>query len=465
MGGAGVGTRDDSGGGRLQCVRTGDAHEVSSWCGEPCQVRRPREYHGTSTGNQDGRGFVNRITRFPCSAPGHRSRGGHTARVLATWFDLTPSVPSVVLFALGWTCGWLLLARPRHLPDAMSDEVGLQPHLSPHQTGRARRVGVSVVVPARDEAASIGHLLGPLLAQLRDGDELVVVDDRSADATSEIAAAHGARVVSAPPLAPGWAGKPHACAAGVAVTSPEPERVLVFLDADVVPAAGLLDGLVALVARRPAALVTVQPWHRTERAHEQLSLVCNVVALMGSAAFTVFGRRPRTRVAFGPVLACRRDRYDEVGGHAHPDVRAAVLEDIALARRFGATEVFVGRSGSGDTSFRMYPAGLRAVVQGWTKGLGIGVDATPWWVLAGVAGWVWSLAGGWLVSPWMWLASALQLWVLGRVAGRFSPVAVLLHPVLTAAFTVLAVRSLVLRRLGRDVAWKGRRVRPDQTVG
>lgn len=322
---------------------------------------------------------------------------------------------------------------------------------------------MSVVVPARDEAATLPTLLAPLVAQLRHGDELVVVDDRSSDGTAAIAAGFGATVLTAPPLAPDWAGKPHACAAGVAATTAEPDRVLVFLDADVVPHPGLLDALAERVEQQPELLVTVQPWHRTVGAVEQLSLVCNLTALMGSAACTVLGRRPRMRMAFGPVMACRRARYDELGGHAHPDVRSAVLEDLALARRFSATDIYVGsRQG---TTFRMYPGGLRQLVEGWTKGLGVGVDATPWWVLVGVAAWVWSLAGGWLVSPWFWLASAVQLRALGRIAGRFSVVGVVVHPVLTAAFVVLVVRSVLLRRLGRTVSWKGRRLRPDQATG
>jgi hypothetical protein len=37
--------------------------------------------------------------------------------------------------------------------------------------------------------------------------------------------------------------------------------------------------------------------------------------------------------------------------------------------------------------------------------------------------------------------------------------------VLTAAFVALVVRSVVLRRLGRSVSWKGRRLRPDQATG
>ena len=367
--------------------------------------------------------------------------------MLAAWFSWHPSAASIAPFAIGWSCGWLLLCRPRRLPGG------------PQRAGDGRPTA-AVVVPARDEAGSIGALVAALVAQARPGDEVVVVDDHSSDDTAALAASAGARVVPAPELPAGWAGKPHACHVGATVTSAE---VLVFVDADVAPAADLLDGLVAQVTRTPDEVVSVQPWHRTERAYEQLSLLCNVTALMGSVAFTAFGARVRTRVAFGPVLACTRRRYDALGGHAHPDVRAAVLEDIALARRFGSSRLFVGTPAG--TTFRMYPGGVRQLVEGWTKGLGIGADATPWWAQLAAAGWVTSLAGGWLTSPWMWLASALQLAVLARVAGGFRWWAVAAHPLVTVAFVVLVARGLWRRSSGRQVRWKGRDLRPDQVTG
>lgn len=361
--------------------------------------------------------------------------------MIAAWFDPTPSWPSTILFALGWTCGWLLLCRPRRLPTA----------------GSGGRAPIAVVVPARDEAGSIGALVSALVPQLRDGDDLVVVDDHSTDRTAEIAREAGATVVDAPDLPDGWAGKPHACHVGATATSHD---TLVFLDADVQPAPDLLDRLGAAVERAPRSIVSVQPWHRTVRLYESMSLLFNVVALMGAAAFTVFGRRVRTRVAFGPVLAVRRDVYDAVGGHAHPEVRRAVLEDIALARVVGSTELHT--AGPDDTTFRMYPDGIRSVVDGWTKGMGIGVDATPWWALLASAAWITSLAGGWTTSPWFAIASVLQLVVLARVAGRFSPIAVVLYPIAVGVFVALVARSAVLRRTGRTVRWKQRRLRPDQ---
>ncbi len=58
---------------------------------------------------------------------------------------------------------------------------------------------VSVCLPARDEAATVGPIVEAIRARLMDDarlvDELLVVDDHSSDRTGEIAAAAGARVV------------------------------------------------------------------------------------------------------------------------------------------------------------------------------------------------------------------------------------------------------------------------------
>lgn len=360
---------------------------------------------------------------------------------------MRPSTVAITLFVLGWASGWLALLRPRRLGfDASSS--------------RRPRPAVAVVIPARDEERLLPGLLGAVLDELRPGDELIVVDDHSRDATAALARRHGAAVLPAPDLPPGWAGKPHACHIGaVAATAP----VMVFLDADVRPSPGLLDALVDEVERYPDALVSVQPWHRPEGVAEQASLVFNIVALMGSGAFGVRGPAGAGRVAYGPVLACRRDAYDAAGGHAHPEVRAAVLEDIALARRFANRRLYVGSPTT--VSFRMYPLGLRQLVEGWGKGMGIGLAASPRWAAALSAAWVASLAGGWMTSPWFWLASAVQVAVLGRVAGRWSPLAVIAYPVAVAVFVAVAVRSALVRGAGGSVSWKGRRLRPDQPTG
>jgi 4,4'-diaponeurosporenoate glycosyltransferase len=358
-------------------------------------------------------------------------------------FDPTPSVASMALFALGWIAGWLLLWRERPLPARSAEH------------GAPGRDAVAVVVPARDEAATIGPLVAAVRDQLRElGDELVVVDDQSSDRTRALAAAAGARVASSGPLPAGWLGKPRACSVGASTTS---APILVFLDADVTPAPDLIDRLRGALALHPDALVSVQPWHRTGgRPYEQLSLFFNITAVMGSLGFSAFGARGarQSHLAFGPVLAVRRTTYERAGGHGHPAVRVAVAEDIALAHRIGAVELYTGRP---DTTFRMYPDGVRSLVQGWTKNIATGAAHVRWWFSLFVIAWIWSLCGGWLASPWFYGASAVQVGVLARRVGRFHVVTVAAYPIAVAAFLVVFLRSVAVTALRRDVRWKGRR--------
>ncbi len=347
------------------------------------------------------------------------------------------SLLDLALFGLGWLAGWVLLWRLRPLPTP---------------TGRPMPRSIAVVVPARDEERAIEHVVAPIARQRRPGDELIVVDDHSADATGALAAAAGARVVSPPPLPDGWLGKPHACWHGAGQTDAD---ILLFLDADVRPPEDLLARVEAAVDRHPDDVVSVQPWHTTGGAVEQASLLCNATALMGSGAFTPFGERVHTRAAFGPVIALRRSVYDAVGGHADPVIRQMHTEDIGLARAVGRSRLHSGRP---DITFRMYPGGFRELVAGWTRSIATGARYTPWWAVLGVAVWVWSLAGGWIASPLVYPLSAVQVWVLGRRAGSMHPVTAILYPIATAVLVVVFVRSLFALVTGREVAWKGRRV-------
>jgi 4,4'-diaponeurosporenoate glycosyltransferase len=349
---------------------------------------------------------------------------------------LVPTVPSTLLFLAGWCCGWFLLWR---LPRTVRPREG------------APRRRIAVVVPARDEADNLPACLGAALAQLRDTDELVVVDDHSADATSDVARALGARVVDAPDLPSGWAGKPHACVTGVAATDAE---LLVFLDADVTLAPGALDALQAEQARR-GGVVSAQPWHDARRPYEKLSLLFNVTALGGSGAFSPLRNLFRSRIAYGPVLAVDRATYERTGGHGHASARGAIAEDLALARVVGRSTAFAGRD---LATFRMYPHGLRSLVQGWTKNIATGAASVPWWAGVAMVGWLWSLTGGIVGSPLFVVASMAQLWVQGRRVGRFGPVTALCYPVLLVFFFVVFLRSVALTAVGHNVLWRGRRV-------
>ena len=114
-------------------------------------------------------------------------------------------------------------------------------------------------------------------------------------------------------------------------------------------------------------------------------------------------------------------------------------------------------TGRPDVSFRMYPGGLRALVQGWTKNIATGAASVRWWFALLVVGWLWSLNGGWITSPWFYAASAAGP-RFGPARGRFGVLTALAYPLLVLFFLVVFLRSLALTALRRPVRWKGRLV-------
>jgi 4,4'-diaponeurosporenoate glycosyltransferase len=276
-------------------------------------------------------------------------------------------------------------------------------------------------------------------------------------------------VVQAGRLPDGWAGKPHACAIGAAAATGD---VLVFLDADVRLSPRALGSVLAERAAR-GGLVSVQPNHRPGTWVEQLSAVFNVCAVAGSGSFA--GRSDgAATVAFGPCLAIATDDYLGVGGHAA--VGGSVIEDVALARNVAAAgEPVSALLGGPDLTFRMYPAGWRTMVQGWTKNIARGaasappvpVAATVVWVAAMMATTITALTGvvRWCSGgdgPWLALVAYASVavhvvWVLRRV-GSFRVLTGLLFPLPVLFFVVVFARSAVLAAFRRPVRWRDRMV-------
>lgn len=317
----------------------------------------------------------------------------------------------------------------------------------------ASRPQCSIVVPARNEAATLPALLESLRGELDDDDQLVVVDDGSTDATADVASRGGATVVDAGPLPDGWTGKAWACATGAAATT---RATLVFLDADVVLAPGGLD---RVVSAHRGGLLSVQPFHTTVRPYERLSLFFNIVSMMGTDAFTPLGSRLAPTGAFGPCLVTSRVDYESVGGHGA--VAGAVLEDVELARAYrrrGLEVDCVG--GRGSLSFRMYPGGIRQLVEGWSKNLAGGAMRTRLATLVLVVAWLSLCIQAPFLGPWVYAAVLAQLLWMARRIGRYGIAALVLFPIPLTAFLVLFLRSLYLTVVRRRMSWKGREIRP-----
>ena len=377
------------------------------------------------------------------------------------------AVPAGVLLVAAGCAGWLL-GDLRTVPPGAEHRSG----------GPARRARVSVVVPARDEEASLPALLESLSrldAGHADLVDLVVVDDASRDATAAVARAAGAAVLPAPDRPPGWTGKAWACHVGARATRGE---LLLFLDADTVLAPDALEGLLVLHDRH-GGLVSVQPFHEVVRPYEQLSAYFNVVSLMASGAFA---RRPSRRpTAFGPCLLTSRADYERA--FRHVVVRGEILDDVQLAAAYHRAGLPV-RCAVGGRSVRMrsYPGGVRQLADGWTKNIASGASAAGrgpalaavLWVSAhhavavgavlalveGVTGRGASLTRGhpalWALA---WLGFAGQLRSVLRRIGSFRWWAWALFPAPLVTFDLLFARSAALTGVRRSVTWRGREVR------
>lgn len=353
-----------------------------------------------------------------------------------------------------WLIGTLLLWRIPLLRDRL-----------PHKGMLSR---VSVIIPARNEELRIGRLLESLRRQTIAPLEIIVVDDHSTDATARLAEEAGARLISSAPLPDGWAGKPWACWQGAQVSQGD---VLVFLDADTWLAEDALEKLFQAWLGG-GGMVTVQPYHATQRLYEQLSMLFNVVLMAGTNAFTPLGGRLKTGAAFGPCVVCGKEEYFRLGGHSR--VAGAVLEDIGLARMYLDAGLPVRCfGGRGTISFRMYPNGLGQLLEGWTKSMAIGAGSIRLWALLLSVTWIVGAFGVasdtiraviqgpsplWLPNFILYALYAGQLrWMSARI-GRFQLWTSLLYPIPMLFFVLVILRSFIFARLLGRVTWRGRSV-------
>ncbi len=215
------------------------------------------------------------------------------------------------------------LARPWDLRPVAEDEP------PPPHPGRWR--SVSVLVPARNEAAYLPRTLRALLAQDYPGPwRVVVVDDRSEDSTVDVAYAAGADVVRGAPLPPGWVGKVWALEQGAREACDA--DYLLLTDADIRHAPHSLRRLVAESEAAGLALNSRMARLRCRDFWERLLIppflfFFNLLYPMRRANDP---RDPLAAAAGGCVLV-RRDALERAGGFA--SIRGEAIDDVSLAQR------------------------------------------------------------------------------------------------------------------------------------
>jgi dolichol-phosphate mannosyltransferase len=315
---------------------------------------------------------------------------------------------------------------------------------------------ISVVVPARDEAARIGPLLATVVGAPGVA-EVVVVDDESTDATADVARTAGAHVVTGRPVPAGWAGKTWALQQGLDAATGE---WVVLLDADTRPAAELPRALVARCVADGLDLLTVSghfdcptPWVRWLHP----ALLTTLVYRAAPPGALDQGPSAR-RVGNGQCMAARTSTLRAAGAFA--SVAHHTVEDVALVRAMATAGQRVGYlDASSLLTVRMYETAGEAW-HGWGRSLALpGVDPR-WRQLAGL-GTVALTQAAPLARLLARRADVLDLVLLtirlGTLAGtapayRRRGVAYWLSPLAD----VVAVGALVRSTVASPRAWRGR---------
>jgi len=232
------------------------------------------------------------------------------------------------LLTPAWSALGLLLARAARQVPILRGELDRGPAPAGGSTGRdaspeggSPLPGLSIVVTARDEAQGIESTVRRLLAQRYPRLEIIVVDDRSTDATGPILdrllAGSGATrltVVHNRELPPGWLGKCHACRLGA-------DRAggswILFLDGDVeLCEDDLLERVLRLAEGRGLDHLAIIPDQRPVSALQQSLLAAFAqVFLLAGRVFEMDRDRPRGGVGIGAFNLIRRSAYDRIGGH------------------------------------------------------------------------------------------------------------------------------------------------------
>lgn len=325
---------------------------------------------------------------------------------------------------------------------------------------------VSLLIPARNEAANIENCLRDLRAQDYPNFEILVLDDGSTDQTAALVQRHAEQdhriqVLQGAALPQGWLGKNWACHQ---LSMQARGEVLIFTDADLRYAPQAVRNTVGWMQRLDLGMLSAFSQQITITLPEKL-----VVPLLDMFVYsylplwlTYYTRNPSLAAANGHWLAFKRASYLRLGGHA--EVRHEVVEDVELSRRAKRRgEKILTVCGKGRVFTRMYDS-ARGIWEGYSKNLfGLAGFRAPLFfvlLLLLTLAHIMPYALVW-IAPYTYLAAAailmnLVLRLLLAVGYDHAVLtAVLLHPLAILSIIFIGLNSFRWYLTGK-VRWKGR---------
>jgi hopene-associated glycosyltransferase HpnB len=326
---------------------------------------------------------------------------------------------------------------------------------------------VDIIVPARDEAQTIGPVIASLVAQDYAGQfRVILVDDNSTDGTaSRAGSAPSLTILTGQAKPQGWSGKLWALSQGIAASS---APVLLFTDADIVHDPRHLAALVAKLQQEdPAGLDMVSEMVRLNcTSFAERALVPAFVYFFQMLYPFARVNSPRSTVAAaaGGTVLIRRARLEHIGGIAA--IRGALIDDVTLARtvKSSGAAVYLGHSGLA-TSIRPYP-GWSDLWQMISRTAFTQLRYSALLLLLTLAGLtlVWLVPAGAMLFERGWVqAAGLATFLLAALSYlptlaryRRNPLWALTLPLIASFYMAATLGSALNHWFGRGARWKNR---------
>ncbi|MBI3474132.1 MAG: glycosyltransferase [Acidobacteria bacterium] len=335
---------------------------------------------------------------------------------------------------------------------------------------------VSIIVPARNEAAHIAETLTELLALDYANFKVIAVNDRSTDATGqrmdEVAARPEARgklkVIHVTELPPAWMGKTHAMWTATEQASGD---WLLFTDADVFFKPDTLRRALTYAESEQADHLVLLPRMIMKLPGEKMMMAFfQTLFVFGHRLWKVADPKADDHMGVGAFNLVRRSTYDAIG--TYKALRMEVLDDMKLGKvikkaGFRPRVVF----GEDLISLR-WAEGAFGIVNNLTKNF-FALLSFQWWRTIGSVIGVGFLnlgpfLGVWLAHGWMRLPYGLALLCILAIYFGMStrsavrPYYFFLHPVSTALFMYILMLSMFHTLWNDGIVWRGTRYPLDE---
>ena len=352
---------------------------------------------------------------------------------------------------------WLVLTADWLLGVRLVDRLGAS-------ATKEKLPPLSVVIPALNEQKAIESSLRSVLAQDYPGLEVIVLNDRSTDATGAILDRMQEKypqlqVVRIEMLPAGWLGKNHALYLGAKKAKGE---WLLFTDADVRFAPGALRAAVSYALGQDLEHLTAIP-HMTAKGTLLKSFVAAFMLLFSYKVLRFSGRLTDEHIGLGAFNLLRRSTYKAVGGHQPIALRPdddLMLGKLVKRAGFRQSVVFAA-----DLMQVEWYRSVKEAVRGLNKNAfaGLGYSLPLVLLVAGtlVATHILPFFAVFLTAGWTQIVYVLVLlniafiYMVGQRFTKLSPVYAVLHPFGTAILVYATLES-AFRALGQGgIFWRG----------